>query len=96
MFKTFKPSDERLSNIEQLLLIILEQTRPAEKLSFPQSEPPIKIERVCELLSISKSTARNWMKDGRIPFKRIGSRIYFFESEILESLEQPLKWRRAA
>lgn len=48
----------------------------------------MKIEEVCQLLKVSKVTVHKWKKSGRIPFHRISSRIFFKESEILDSLKR--------
>ena len=42
---------------------------------------------LCELLGISSSCLSNWKKEGRIPYKRLGARIFFSRSEVLESLK---------
>lgn len=55
------------------------------------AEIPIKMHEVCRMLQVSDTTAREWMKKGTLPFHRKGNRVYFFKSEVLQSLEQPLR-----
>ena len=45
-----------------------------------------KIDEIAELLSVSKVTIHDWKRKGKVPFHRIGSRVYFKKSEVLESL----------
>lgn len=52
-----------------------------------QVEQLLKIDDVCALLNVSKVTIHKWKKEGKIPYHRISNRIFFKESEILESLE---------
>lgn len=54
-------------------------------------EEPIRMPALCRLLGISDTTARDWMRKGYLPFHRKGSRVFFFKSEVLKSLEQPLR-----
>jgi len=56
-----------------------------------QDEPPIKMRDICRLLHISDTTARSWMSKGTLPFHRKGNRVFFFKTEVLKSLEQPLR-----
>ncbi|PSR54060.1 hypothetical protein AHMF7605_11280 [Adhaeribacter arboris] len=57
-------------------------------------EEPIKMREVCRLLQISDTTARSWMAKGTLSFHRIGSRVFFYKSQVLSSLEQPLTSRK--
>jgi excisionase family DNA binding protein len=56
-------------------------------------EQPVSKKDVCRLLRCSEPTMTKWMTAGKIPFYRKGRRVYFFRSEVLKSLEQPLKRR---
>ena len=42
---------------------------------------------VTSLLGISASTLNSWKRDGKIPFHRIGGRIFFKYAELVETLE---------
>lgn len=47
----------------------------------------IRIDDVCEILSVSKVTIHKWKKEGRLPFHRLGNRIYFKKKEIIVSMK---------
>ena len=50
-----------------------------------------------ELLSVSKVTLHQWRWSGKIPYRRIGKRIYYSKSDLLAAMEKsPLSKRRAA
>lgn len=55
----------------------------------------LKIEDVCNLLKVSKVTIHKWKKEGKIPYHRISSRIFFKRSEVLSSLKSDdlSKWK---
>lgn len=99
MINPFEIISERLSNIEMLLLDIKHKGGSAGPtlLSNNQSlkgEEPIKMEAVCRLLQVSDTTVRDWVRKGTLPCHRKGRRVYFFKSEVLKSLEQPLNDRK--
>ena len=54
----------------------------------PKDEELIKIEAVCKMLNVSKVTVWTWKKTGKIPFYRLGGRIYYKRSEILEAMNK--------
>jgi excisionase family DNA binding protein len=63
---------------------------------FPSSQPNptitetklLSVAEMCALAKISRGTLYTARKEGRIPFKRIGKRILFSPSEVLEALKQ--------
>jgi excisionase family DNA binding protein len=42
---------------------------------------------VCELFKISRPTVNEWMKSGKLPYRRIGRRVYFVRQEVLAALQ---------
>ena len=44
-------------------------------------------EKVAELFKVSKVTLHQWKKEGRIPFLKMNSRVYFKKNEIMQALE---------
>jgi excisionase family DNA binding protein len=42
---------------------------------------------VARILKVSLVTISAWTKSGKIPYHRIGSRVYFMKSEILKIFE---------
>lgn len=45
----------------------------------------IKIDEVCKLLQVSKPTIHLWKKQGKLPFHKIGKKLFFKKSEVLSS-----------
>ena len=72
---------------------VLEQNRPKQE---PETELLTRIE-VAELLGVSLVTLSSWIQQGKIPALRIGTRIRFKKSDVLNSLKevQSLKYGRA-
>ena len=48
----------------------------------------IKINELCEVLKVSKATIHKWKKEGRIPFRRMSNRVFFYLDEVLDSLDR--------
>ena len=44
------------------------------------------IQEIVKFLRVSRMTVHKWKEQGKIPFRRISSRIFFKRSEVLESL----------
>jgi excisionase family DNA binding protein len=84
-------SDDEVERVADCLLRKMQEYFPAFASSLnKEEETPIKMRDVCRLLQISDTTARSWMTKGILPFHRKGSRVFFYKSEVLSSLEQPL------
>jgi excisionase family DNA binding protein len=52
------------------------------------SEKVLESSEVVRLLKISPATLENWKRQSKIPFYRIGRRVYFKESEVLTALNR--------
>lgn len=79
--------------VDELRQIISESVRREfSKISIPEPKPPDQVlmtrHEAIELLDISSVTLHNWMKAGKIRYRKIGRRVYFLKSEILEDIEQ--------
>lgn len=48
----------------------------------------LKLADVSKLLKVSKVTIHAWKKEGLLPFYRIGRRVYFKESDVLEAMKK--------
>jgi len=53
-----------------------------------KSEKPLSQKQAAEFLGRSRQTLINWRKKGIIQGKRLGGRVYFFESELLEAMKR--------
>ncbi|KAA9340143.1 helix-turn-helix domain-containing protein [Adhaeribacter soli] len=52
-----------------------------------EGEDIITIADVCKLLKISRPTVNDWMKTNKLPYKRIGRRVYFIRQDVLAALQ---------
>jgi predicted DNA-binding transcriptional regulator AlpA len=43
---------------------------------------------LCDLLQISESSRVNYVRKGLIPEHRIGRRVFYFEDEVIESIQR--------
>ncbi|MFB9863426.1 helix-turn-helix domain-containing protein [Rufibacter immobilis] len=91
-FKAVLAEEERQQLVDEIVAAIMLQLKtPAQPAAIQvDQEAPICKNDVCRLLRCSVPTINKWMASGKIPFKRKGRRVYFFKSEVLKSLEQPL------
>lgn len=79
--------------VEELKAIILESVEKAlEKVTQPTNdETLLKRKDVAKLFHVSLVTLNQWMKEGRVPYHRIHSRIFFKQSEVMALLANPIK-----
>lgn len=57
------------------------------KNSMKEEETLLNIVEACQLLKVSKVTIHKWKKNKILPFHRIGRKIYFKRSEVIDSLK---------
>ena len=57
----------------------------------PEEETLLKRIDVAKLFGISLVTLNQWMRDGRILYHRINSRIFFKRSEVMDALNSTVK-----
>lgn len=72
------------SLINEAVAVALKQLNPPE--------PPDAIMRKVEVakeLKVSLKTIGAWMKEGKLPYHRIKTRVFFKRSEVLEAMEVP-------
>ena len=48
----------------------------------------LNFKETCEYLGIHPSTLNKWKAENKIPYKRLGKRIFFQRREILDSLKE--------
>jgi excisionase family DNA binding protein len=75
--------EARLSNIENLLLDIKHP-----KLEHSPSPDYITRKEAADVLGISLHTLNAWIKEGKVPAFRIGSRVRFKRSDVESSLKK--------
>jgi excisionase family DNA binding protein len=89
MSNPFEVLENRLSNIENLLLDIKHTPKETEnKLHSVKS--------LSLFANVSELSIRNWIKEGKIKAKRIGGRILIEQSQFEKGLEEvkSLKYKR--
>ena len=57
------------------------------KTSIQEEEKLLNIQEACQLLKVSKVTIHKWKKNQTLPFHRMGRKIYFKRSELINSLK---------
>ncbi len=57
-------------------------------LTPPTNHQPkfLSIADMCDMFGVSRITISTWMKQGRVPFKKISRRVFFVLSEVLEAI----------
>lgn len=89
MNNPFEALENRLSNIESLLLDIKHKPEKTEnKLHSVKS--------LALLSGVSELTVRNWITEGKIQAKRIGRRLFIEQIQFAKGLEEvkSLKYKR--
>ncbi|MDT3738624.1 MAG: helix-turn-helix domain-containing protein [Candidatus Kapabacteria bacterium] len=61
------------------------EVKPVVKVVPPQL---LSINDMCEMFKVSRVTISTWMKQGRLPFKKVSRRVYFILDEVLSSIPQ--------
>ena len=59
-----------------------------------QEKELMTFKETCELLNISASCLNQWKSQGRIPFKKLGKRIFFSRAEIANVLEEAGNYKK--
>ena len=71
--------------VEELKGII--QQTVHEELNKKAGKTIMNSREVCEFLNISSSTLNKWKAENKIPYKRLGKRIFFNKQEVLAALK---------
>lgn len=76
-----------ISELKEMIRHCISEAIPPP-ITIPVDEPLLKRKEIADILRISLVTLHQWMKEGRIPYHRIHSRIYFKPSEVQEALKR--------
>jgi excisionase family DNA binding protein len=89
MSNPFETIDQRLSNIENLLLDI--KHNPKE-----ETEKIFSVKELADYAGVSELSIRNWILEGKIQAERIGRKILIKQSQFEKGLEEvkSLKYKR--
>lgn len=66
---------------------MLEDMRQKLQLDYDRRRP-ITVEKAAEVLSVNERAIRKLVKEGYIPFYKIGNVTYFFEEELIEYVKK--------
>ena len=75
---------------ESLMEIFIEQ----EKDKKPQDDKMLTRRELADLLHVSLPTIQKYQNEGRIKYYRIGSRVLYKKSEVLDSIEVNREFQR--
>lgn len=75
-------------SVQDLKDLIAECIKEHLTVDPPKEEKLIKVDAVCKILGISKVTTINWRKQGKIQAYKLGRRVYFKESEVMEAVKK--------
>lgn len=82
--------NKELENITQRFLVEVTNLL-ASKVNPPnpviEEDQILNVEEVCKMLNISRSALYKYMREGRIPCRKIGRDNRFIKSEIIKSLK---------
>lgn len=71
---------------EELESIIREAVKA--ELSLKKEKELMSFKETCEFLGCSPSALNKWKSENKIPFKRLGKRVFFSRTEITEALKE--------
>lgn len=82
MYNILRP-DQFQSLIYESVISGLQKMLPKETVSDDQL---LKIDDVCEIFKVSKTTIHAWKRKGLMPFLRISDKIYFRKTDVLAAM----------
>ena len=80
-----------LTQVELQNLII---SAVKEALEIKKQKELLSFKETCEFLCCSPSALNKWKSENKIPFKKLGKRIYFNRNEITAALEEAGNYKR--
>ena len=64
----------------------LHTTAPTQTAEVPITAALLTIKDMCDLFKVSKVTIHNWRKQGKLPYRKKGRRVYFVEQDVMNSM----------
>lgn len=89
MNNPFEEINEKLSNIESLLLDLKRADKPSEDLNHP-----LTINQASEFIKLSVPTIYGLVGKNEIPFSKKGKRLYFCKKELVDWINEGRKKTR--
>jgi len=84
-----------LEDLETAIARIVRQEIANYQAPAPSGDELINTEEVAKLFDVSLGTVRNWRRRGLIQAYKIGTRVRFKRSELMEALGNHSKYRRS-
>jgi predicted site-specific integrase-resolvase len=54
----------------------------------PILEKPVTAPYICKMVGISRPSLHKWSKEGIVRAHKLGSKVFYFESEVMEDLKK--------
>ena len=51
-------------------------------------EKPVTAQYICKMIGVSRPALHKWSKDGIIRAHKLGGKLFYFESEVMEDLKK--------
>jgi len=80
--------DTTLYQLSDLIKETIAEALSGLKIEDPPKDKLMNSDEVVAYLGVAKSTLSNWKRQKRIPFKKMGKRIFFLKSEIDKMLNE--------
>ena len=84
-----------LADLKDLITNCIKSEFENHKPEPPKDDSLITTNEVVKILGVSKPTLHKWKMEGLIPFHRIGTRIRFKKSEVVEAVQTVKKHGRS-
>ena len=81
--------DTLLADVGRVVLAALAKHGPTAAAPAPAPEQLLDIPAAAELLGVTCQTIHVWKREQRLPFHKVGGRVYFKRSEVLAALSTP-------
>ena len=72
-------------SIEELIELI--RTAVRQELNLKKEKELLSFKETCDFLGCSSSALNKWKSEGKIPYKKLGKRVFFSKIEIKEALK---------
>ena len=72
-------------SLDELKDLIRDAVR--QELSLKKEKELLNFKETCEFLGVSESALNKWKSENRIPFSRLGKRIFFKRQDLRNALE---------
>ncbi|GAB3534927.1 hypothetical protein GCM10027443_22900 [Pontibacter brevis] len=85
--KLFEAAVEQVAQRTAQLILNGLPPQPHSPQPSQEAEDPIDTEEMRRVLQVSRKTLSDWRASGKIPSFKVGKRVYFFKSKVLEAVQ---------